>query len=235
MFSLLEQILRQAVERVSSQILTYAPGLLAAIFILVVTLFIAKFVRWFIIRIFKGIAVDRFLRRSGISSMIDQAGRLQTSQVVANTSYWMILVAGMLVALNSFNSELSSRLTETLVFLFPKLVAAAAIIVIGAWIGKYLGRTTLIWAVNEGVPWPRKLAAFVRALFTFGGVVVAADHLGFARDVFLAAFILVVGGIVLAASLALGLSGRESVRHYLHDRKETSEADGDDRPLWRHL
>jgi hypothetical protein len=234
MFGLLEQILRQAVERVSSQILTYAPGLLAAIFILAVTLLIARLVRWLIIRIFKGIAVDRFLRHSGISSMIDQAGRLQTSQVVAKTAYWLILVAGILVALNSFNSDLSSRVTETIVFLLPKLLAAAAIIIVGAWIGRYLGRTTLVWAVNEGVPWPRKLAAFVRALFTFGGVVAAADHLDFARSVFLSAFILVVGGIVLAGSLALGLSGRESVRHYLNERKETSEENADDRPLWRH-
>ncbi len=235
MLGLLEQIVRQAVERISSQVLAYGPGLLAAIFILVVALLIAKFARWLIIKIFKGIAIDRFLRLSGLSSLIDQAGRLQISQVAAKTAYWIILVAGILVALNSFDSNLSARLTETIVFIFPKLVAAAAIILAGVWIGRYLGRTTLVWAVNEGLPWPRKLAAFVRALFTFGGVVAAADHLDFAREVFLAAFILVAGGIVLAASLALGLSGPESVRHYLHERKGSSEEDAGDRPLWRHL
>ncbi len=235
MLGLLEQILKQAVERISSQILTYVPGLLAAIFILAVAWILAKAVRWLILKIFKGITFDRFLKRSGLSAIIDHAGRLQTSQVVAKTAYWVILAAGMLAALNSFNSDLSSRLTETAVFLFPKLVAATAIIVAGTWIGRYFGRTTLIWAVNEGMPWPRKLAAFVRALFTFGGIVAAADHLDFARNVFLAAFILIVGGIVLAASLALGLSGRESVRHYLHEGKGTSEESPDDRPLWRHL
>jgi hypothetical protein len=235
MLGLLKQILKQAVERISSQILTYVPGLLAAIFVLAVAWIMAKAARWLIIKIFKGISVDRFLKRSGLSSILDRSGRLQTSQVAAKTAYWIILVAGMLVALNSFNSYLSSRLTEMAVLLFPKLVGAAAIIVAGTWIGRYFGRTTLIWAVNEGMPWPRKLAAFVRALFTFVGIVAAADHLDFARDVFLAAFILVVGGIVLAASLALGLSGRESVRNYLHEGKGTDEESPDDRPLWRHL
>jgi flagellar biosynthesis protein FliQ len=235
MLGLLQQIVKQAVERISSQILTYVPGLLAALFILAVAFAVARLVRWLIIKIFKGIAVDRFLRRSGFSSMIGQAGRLQTSQVAAKTAYWIILVAGMLVALNSFNSNLSSRVTETIVFLFPKLVVAAAIIIVGAWIGRYCGRTTLVWAVNEELPWPRKLAAFVRALFTFGGVVAAADHLDFARDVFLAAFILVVGGAVLAGGLALGLSGRESVRHYLDEREKASAENTEDRPLWRHL
>jgi flagellar biosynthesis protein FliQ len=235
MLDLLEQILKQAVERVSSQVLTYAPGLLAALFILAVTLLIARLVRWVLVKIIKGFAADRFLRRSGISSMIDQTGRLQTSQVVAKTAYWIVLVAGMLVALNSFNSSLSTRLTETVVFLFPKLLAAAAIIVVAAWIGRYFGRTTLVWAVNESLPWPRKLAVCVRAIFTFAGVVAAADHLDFARSVFLAAFIMVVGGMVLAGSLALGLSGREAIRRYLEERKGTPRETIDDRPLWTHL
>ncbi len=235
MLGLLEQIVRQTAERISSQILTYAPGLLAALFILAVSLIIAKLVRWLVIKIFKGITMDRFLRISGLSSMIAQSGRLQTPQVAAKTAYWIILVAGILVALNSFNSALSSRLTERIVLLFPKLAAAAAIIIIGAWIGRYLGRTTLVWAVNEGLPWPRKLSAFVRAIFTFAGVVAAADHLNFAKDVFLAAFIMIVGGIVLAGSITLGLSGRESMRRYLHEKKKMSAENSDDRPVWRHL
>jgi hypothetical protein len=235
MLGFLEQILKQAVERVSSEIMAYAPGLLAALFILLVAYLIARLARWCIVKIFKGVTLDRFLRLTGITSMIDQAGRLQTTTIVAKSVYWIILIVGILLALDSFNSDLSSRLTETLVLLFPKLLVAAAIIVVGAWVGKYLGRTILIWAVNEGMPWPRKLAAFVRALFTFGGVVAAADHLNFAKDVFLAAFILVGGGIVLTASLALGLSARESVRRYLQEGKGRAQEDADDKPLWKHL
>ena len=235
MFGILEQIVRQAVERVVSQVLTYSPGFLAALFILAAALLLAKSVRWFLLKIFKGISVDRFLRHSGLSSMLNRSGRLQTSQLVAQTAYWAILVLGLLVALNSFNSEITSRAISAAVFLFPKLIAAAAIIVIGAWLGRYFGRSTLVWAVNEGVPAPRKLASAVRALFTFGGVVAAADHLNFARNVFLVAFILVVGGIVLAASLAVGLGGREAVRSYLNEEKATSQESVDDRPLWKHL
>jgi hypothetical protein len=66
-------------------------------------------------------------------------------------------------------------------------------------------------------------------------VVAAADHLNFAKDVFLAAFILVGGGIVLTASLALGLSARESVRRYLQEGKGRAQEDADDKPLWKHL
>jgi hypothetical protein len=231
MLGLLEQIMKQTMERISSQILAYIPGLLAALFILVIALALAKFVQWTILKIFKGIAIDRFLKRTGLSTSPE---KLKTPQLSARIVFWLILGSGFLAALSSFDSQLTSRIIETAVFLFPKLLVAAAIIISSAWLGRYFGRSILVWAVNENMPGPRKLAAAVRVLFIFGGVVAAADHLGFARSVFLAAFILILGGVVLAGSLALGFSGREVLQHCLHEEKAASE-DAEKRPIWKHL
>jgi len=231
MLSLLEQILRQAVDRVSSQILDYVPGLLAALFILAVTLIIAKTVRWLLLKMIKGISMDQFLRKIGMNAKTE---KWKAPQLAAQITYGLILAIGILAALNSFNSQMTTRIIETVVFLFPKLLIAAAIIVISAWLGRYFGRSTLIWAVNENMPAPRKLAALVRAFFVFCGVVAAADHLDFARSVFIAAFILILGGIVLAAAIALGLNGKEVFHRYLSDDNRASE-DSEERSLWNHL
>ncbi len=231
MLGLLEQIVRQAVDRISSQILEYVPGLLAALFILAVTLIVAKTVRWLLLKMIKGISVDQFFRKLGLAAKTE---RWKAPQLAAQITYGLILAIGILAALNSFNSQMTTRIIETVVFLFPKLLIAAAIIVISAWLGRYLGRSTLVWAVNENMPAPRKLAAIVRAFFIFSGVVAAADHLDFARTVFIAAFILILGGFVLAAALALGLNGKEALHRYMNEEKATSE-DGEERPLWRHL
>jgi hypothetical protein len=91
----------------------------------------------------------------------------------------------------------------------------------------------LVWAVNENLPSPRWLATVVRILIIFVAVVVAADQLNFARSVFLAAFIIFVGGIVLAVSLAAGL-GRRGLPWFLEkNREETAESA--ERSLWSHL
>jgi hypothetical protein len=154
--------------------------------------------------------------------------------LAAQVGFWLILGSGFLVALSSFDSQLTSRMIETAVFLFPKILVAAAIIIISAWLGRYFGRSILVWAVNENMPEPRKLAAAVRVLFIFGGVVAAADHLNFAKSVFLAAFILVLGGVILAVSLALGLKGHDVLRHYLNAKR--AEPDNEEkRPIWKHL
>lgn len=231
MFSLLNHILRQAIERVSSQILEYVPGLLAALFILLVSYVIARSVRWVLLKIFKGSAIDRFLRRVGMSSIAEKG---KTPQAVAQTSYVLILLVGFLAALNSFHTDLASKVTETAVFLLPKLTIAAAIIIISAWLGKYFGRSTLVWAVNEGIPAPRRVAAAVRILFVFSGVTAAADHLDFARSVFLSAFILIVGGMVLAGSLALGMGWKHYLGRYLEKEKSESH-DTEEKALWKHL
>lgn len=231
MLSLLEQILKQAIERVSSQVLDYAPGLLAALFILIVTIIFAKSVRWILLKLIKGISLDRFLSKIGLHTNADT---WKTPQLAAQFAYVLILVMGVLSALNSFNSELTSRLTETAVLLFPKLLIAAAIIVTSAWLGRYLSRSTLIWAVNENLPAPRKLAAAVRIFFIFCGVVAAADHLDFARMVFITAFVLILGGVVLSVAIALGLNGKEILRHYMKDDKENSR-EIEDQSLWKHL
>jgi hypothetical protein len=68
----------------------------------------------------------------------------------------------------------------------------------------------------------------------FVTVVAAADHLDFARSVFLTAFIILMSGAVLAFSLAFGLGGRDAVRRYLQDRAAQDEGKSG-RSLWNHL
>ncbi len=125
-------------------------------------------------------------------------------------------------------------MTQSFVFLIPKMVVAGLILLAGVWLSQFLGRSALVWAVNESLPSPRKLAGAVRVAVLFVAVVVAADQLDFARHVFLAAFVIVMGGAVLAVSLALGLGGRDAVSSYFRWRQEAGENRGE-RSLWNHL
>lgn len=234
MIATLEQVLQKALERLSSLMATYLPPLLAGLTILLGAWAIALFTRWLLTRIFKGVAADRFLRQSGISSLLTGSGRLRATPLVAATVYWSVLLIGLLTALSAFDSRLTSRMIEGIVLLFPKLLTAAAILVAGLWLAQYLGRSTLVWAFNEGLPGPRRLAAAVRVVIVLAALAIAADQLDFGRNVLLAAFVLLVGGVVLVASLALGLGGREAVRRSFEDRESPSQ-EGGERSLWDHL
>jgi hypothetical protein len=102
--------------------------------------------------------------------------------------------------------------------LLPKAVVAGVIVIAGVWVGRYLGRSALIWACNEGVPHPRIWSGVVRMLITCVAIAAAAEHLHFAPVVFLTVLIVAAAGVMLAAPRLLS-------------RPEAAE----EKSLWNHL
>ena len=237
MIETLNAIVRGAIERLYQQTTTDLPPLIAAAAIFAIAYILATTVRWLINRAFKGLELDRWMHSSGISALLDRSGNLRASHVVARATYWAILLAGILAALNAVGAGLTSRLVESAVLLLPRLFAGAAIVLGGILLAQFLGRGALVWAVNEDMPSPRKLAMLVRAVIVFVAVVAAADTLNFARSVFLAAFILIMGAVALALGIALGLSARDALKTYLLERsnRPASPHGQEERSLWSHL
>jgi len=233
MVQTLQKVLESMLDRLSKIVTIYVPSLLAAVILFLGAYLIATVARWLLYRIFKGPAIDKFLRQSGLAFVLDPSGRLRATRLVAETVYWFLLLSGFLLSLSVFDTNITSQIIESLVFLMPKLVIAGLILLGGTWLGQYLGRSMLVWAVNEGIPGARRLSVLVRIVVIFVSVVVAADQLDFARSVFLAAFIILVGGGVLTASLAIGLSGI-GLRRFLQTQKNEETADHE-RSLWNHL
>jgi hypothetical protein len=234
MFRSLQQILLGAIERVGDQVFTFGPPVLAALIILLVTIVIARVVRWGLMRSFRGAAIDRFLSESGIRSMLGLGGRTTASRLVTGAVCWTIVLLGCLTALNALGMKVMNDMVAASLSLLPRLMAAATVILAGIWIAQYLGRTVLVWTYNEGLPSPRRWSAGLRTLIILMSVVVASDMLNFAEFVFLAVFLVLCGGAVLALSLAIGLGGRIAVENYLSRRGERSNEE-DSVSMWQHL
>jgi hypothetical protein len=229
-----ERITRDTMERFSRLTTAHLPELLAALLILIASWCLAAGVGWLLMRLFRGARIDQFLRRSGLASLLPGENPLRATRMVAKGSYWAILTGGCLLALSAFDTQLTARIIEWVLVVVPKLFAGAIILVAGLWASRFLGRSALVWAFNEGIPYSRRISQAVRVVVMFVAVVVAADCLDFARNVFLASFILIVGGAVLAGGLAFGLGSRRIVERYL-ERKDNEKAGGPEQDVWKHL
>jgi ABC-type multidrug transport system fused ATPase/permease subunit len=234
MVETMRKVLEGVLERLYKYVTIYLPSLLAALILFLAAFVTAVLARWLLYRIFKGPTIDRFLRRSGVAFMLDPSGHLRATRLVAEGVYWCLLLAGFLLGLSVFDTDITTQAIQQLVFLMPKIVVAGLILLAGVALGQYLGRGMLVWAVNEDFPFPRRLATVVRIVIMFVAVVVAADQLEFARDVFLAAFIILVGGGVLTVSLAVGLGAGRGFRRYFEEKTQKSE-EPTERSLWNHL
>jgi hypothetical protein len=233
MIASLQQILEGAFERLRLLVMAWLPPLIAAAIILACALALAALVRWLILRLVKAPAMDRFLGQTGLSGIMSRSWRLRATRVVASTAWWAIVLGGALTALGALGTAPTSQLAGSIFLLLPKAVAAGAIVVAGIWVGRYLGRSALIWACNEGVPHARVLSSVVRVLITCVAIAAAAEHLRFAPAVFLAVLLLVAGGVVLAASIAVGTGSQRAVARLI-DKSEES-ADAEEKSLWNHL
>ena len=230
----LTTILRGVMDRLHFQATTYLPSLIAAVIVMLGALIVAVVARSILYRIFKGTAIDRFMRRTGVAHVIDPAGRFRASPIAGEMAYWSILAVGVLWGLSVFGTDVTSQLIQAFILMIPRLVIASLIVLAGAWLSQYLARWMLVWAFSERLPFPRRFAVAVRVIVFFTAVVVAADHLNFARSVFLTAFVMFVGGLVLAVSLAFGIGASGRVRDYLKDAPKRT-APKEERPLWTHL
>lgn len=235
MIRTLEQLLEGVVGGIVTQLNNLLPPLIVAVFLFAVFFVAAVLVRWFLTKAVKGARMDRFLKEMGLSNMLADRGDVHTTPLVAGAAFWMILLVGALIGLSLFNTQLTTRMVEATVFLFPKLVTAGLIMLAGAWLAQFLSRSVLVWTHNEELPAPRRWAAATKVMVMFSAVVAASEVLGFAPHVFFAAFVMVGSGAVLAASLAMGLGGRDAVRRYLESREAAKLDREDEKSLWNHL
>jgi hypothetical protein len=178
---------------------------------------------------------DRFAQRLGLSLVLQKGGvRRPASAVLATLAAWAVLAVFVLLAIGALNLDFAVELVSNAFSYLPQVIIAAALLVLGAMISAFLRRSVLIAAVNAGLPSARLLAGAVHTALMILFVAMALEHLGVGRQILLASFTIVFGGVVLALSLAFGLAGRELARGFLERlvRRPEPPPEGDE---MRHL
>jgi hypothetical protein len=95
-------------------------------------------------------------------------------------------------------------------------------------LGNFLAEAALIAAVNAQIHEARFVAYLVRwTLYLFTGAMVLTQ-LGIAKEIVVAAFCIIFGGIVLALAIAIGLGGRHLARNILERRLRRRAAEEDE-------
>lgn len=200
--------------RIVDGIANFLPGLLVFLLLLVAALILAAIVRYAVLRALNGLHFDRRAELLGVS-LAEWTPSGSASKFVASAAYWTILLTGLLLGLTALDAALPSQFATAVLQYVPHLVAALAILVIGAVIARFLARAVLIEAVNMGIQSARLLSLAVKWMVLIVAAAMALDHISVGRTAMLLAFGIVFGGIVLAAALAVGLGAKDVVSRAL--------------------
>lgn len=204
----MQNILEQSWQRIAEQIAVLLPGMLAMLMILLVGWIVARLVQWALER-----ASDRLEQRLRPWGFASHYG-----SILSRIVFWFLFGCAILMGINALNTELGTRLVTSAFLYLPRLLTASLIVIGGMLLARFLARSALIWAVNEGIGSARWIAGGVKVGVGFLTFVGAMEQLAVARTAVLATFVILLSGTVLAAALAFGLGSRKRVEQWLDRR-----------------
>ena len=230
MIESLQRVLWQAGQRLTEQVLPPLPNVLATLVVLAIGWLVARLTERAVERMSAG--WQKTLEPWGLC---DHWGHTSTTHVLARGVFWLLFSGAILLGISLLDTQLGSRLVAGAVSYLPRLASAGLILLAGLMLGRFLARGALIWAVNEGIGPARWIAAGVRVGVGLLTMVAVTEQLALARAAMLTTFVILLGGAVLAASLAIGLGSRKRVEQWLDRRAAFLEEERREADLLEHL
>ena len=143
--------------------------------------------------------------------------------LVARVVFWLVLLIGFLVGLAAIDPVRTAVVLGTLLAYLPNVIVAILLLVIGALVARFVGRSVLIGAVNLQIESAKLLSIGVKWMIMVLATAMALTHLSIGGTVLTLAFGILFGGIVLALSLAVGLGSKDMVRKSWERRERREE------------
>ncbi|HJS59040.1 MAG TPA: hypothetical protein VKA01_13135 [Vicinamibacteria bacterium] len=216
MWEFLSDVIRKTLSGFGERLAAFGPNVLAMLLILLLGVLIAGALNLVLKVLLPRLGFDHFAQRLGLTLIFQKGGVTRpASAALAIVLAWAVLAVFVLLAIGALNLQFAMDLVSRTLSYLPQVLVAVALLALGALLSAFLRRSVLIAAVNAGLPSARLLAGGVYYALMVLFVAMALEHLGVGRQIIVASFTILFGGVVLALSLAFGLAGRDLARGFL--------------------
>ncbi len=214
-----QQAILEPLRQLGHQAVVSLSSLMGIIILILLGLIMGWLAKEVVYRVLRAVQFDRLCERLGVASEVEQLGLARSSSyLAAKVVQGLIVLTALLAGLVAMRSQWTQNLVERFFLYLPHLIAAVIILIVGALVSRFLGRSVLIAAVNARVPPARLLAGLTRFFVMTLAVVASLDELGIGRTTIIVAFAILFGGLVTAAAIAFGLGARDLARDLLHSQ-----------------
>ena len=205
------------------------PRLLAMLSVVAAGWVIAAVARAIAVQVIRWLHGPRLAERAGVAELLRKAELPPVERLVASVLFWGLFLGFLLAGLDALGFATLEALRHEIAPLVPRLVGGLVILALGLFLANVAWRIVLIGAVNAGWPSARLVAEAVYLVTATVAGAMALDQIGLARPIVLAAFAIVLGAVMLALALAVGIGAGPIVRRVLEDRlarRRGKEPDG---------
>jgi small-conductance mechanosensitive channel len=205
-----EDTVLQPLQNALSTFLSYVPQLIGAIIILIIGYIVAKVLQAVITRVLRSIGFERWMERGGIKQFFDRAETNQDpTSIIGKLVFWFVFIIALTMAADALGIPQVSEVLGQLIAYIPSIIAAILILILAALLANFLA------SVVRGATGSGLLASVARYAILVYAVFAALTQLGIAVQLTANTFLILLGGVALAAALAFGIGGRDIARDVL--------------------
>jgi hypothetical protein len=208
---------REPLENLYNGFIDFLPEFLMAVIVLVVGWILASAISKLVKSLLLSSKVDEFGNRMGLDQVSQRTGTtMSIAGMVAWFVKWFILIAIFLGAADILGLDQISNFLRDVLAYIPKVVAAAAILLTGLMIARFLSRVVRGAVQAAGLASADLLAAVTQWSITVFTVLVTLQQLGVAAAFVQTLYTGFIAMVAIAGGLAFGLGGREHAQKVLN-------------------
>src|SRR5215212_10103460 len=208
-----------------SVFLSYIPQLIGALIILVIGYILAKVLEAVVGRVLQAIGFDSWMERGGIKQFFDRAETKHTPATIIGTLvFWFIFIIALTMAAEALGIPQVSTVLGQLIAFIPNIIAAILILILAALLANFLA------GIVRGATGRGLLGSVAQYAIIVYAAFAALTQLGIAVQLTANTFLILLGGVALAAALAFGIGGRDVAQDILQKAyNRSSQVTGGDR------
>ncbi len=207
-------------ERVSQAFNEYLGGILqslpaigAGLLLLLVGWGLARLLRLLVDRIFKKTGLHGAAERSGVDRVFGRLGGI--SVVVSTLAYWLVQLFFILASAKVMDLAIITEAIHSFFSYVPVLLTSVGIFVFGVWLGERVQNLATNLSGSVGLIGGRILGRIFFAVIVLFMSITALNMAGVDTTLITSNILLLVGGILVAFSVAYGMASRDILANML--------------------
>ncbi|WP_208590137.1 mechanosensitive ion channel [Gracilibacillus suaedae] len=202
------QAIANPITSVLNQVLTIIPNLFVAIILIIAGYYLANLLGNLLTNLLKGAGINNIY--SILNLKTDDKGiSFDLSKVLGTAVKVLILLFFTVEALNLLHLDVLNKIGTAVITYIPFLVSGLLILGGGLLLGHFLANVIKKYT-NSGLS-----ASIVKYIVIVFAVFMTLDQLQFATSIVNLAFVLILGGLMVAFAISFGIGGRDFARNQL--------------------
>ncbi len=200
-----------------ARLIGFLPDFLAAVIILVVGLVVAMFVAKLVKQVLQSLKLDEAADKLGLDEMSARTGmKLSVSGAIAWLVKWFLILAIFLAAADILGLTQIALFLNSVLSYIPDVIAAAAIMLVGTMLAKFLARLVRHSVKAAGLASGDLLGSVTQWAVMVFTVLATLNQLGVASAFVQTLFTGIIAMVAIAGGLAFGLGGKEHASKVLN-------------------